>query len=366
MEGDSTAQTGAGKSRSDFMTPMLFQYVVALCCARRNPDAVDITIGDDVTDSTTGALRDVDVTVTLREADGSLRAFKGFEVKREAAPLDVTEVEQLCMKFVDMPDVTHRAIVSAAGYTGNAIKKAEAHGVQLFERREWVRPVAELIPELDRMGPPAEAFQFRTMALLWSDCSYYLVAPGGPASFSWDSTTKLFGEDGSPHSSFPTVSQYADALRRRSEEALWPLEPIKQRVTEEVVAEAEARGAADTLPWSHTHTLELRADRAYMKFDNEGLVEVTAVHISGHLMWQVRKRIPQFFILTDVSSGETFAGMAIAQGVRDNAFMSLVFAPGSRDVTVHPSIQLSDRQQKAIRRLKLLTRPASDAKADHE
>lgn len=32
------------------LTPMVVQYVVGLCCLRRNPDAVDVTVGDLVLD----------------------------------------------------------------------------------------------------------------------------------------------------------------------------------------------------------------------------------------------------------------------------------------------------------------------------
>ncbi|HYM43670.1 MAG TPA: hypothetical protein VET46_12995, partial [Steroidobacteraceae bacterium] len=306
METRPTAEPGEGEAPSDFMTPMLFQYLVALCCARRNPDAVDITIGDDVRDATTGAPRDVDVTVTLLEEDGSRRAFKGFEVKREGTPLDVTEVEQLCMKFVDMPDVTHRAIVSATGYTANAIKKAQAHNVQVLQRKEWTRPVAELIPDLDRMGPPAEAFTFKTRGLIWADCSYYLIAPGGPPSFRWTPEQTLYAEDGTPHQAFPTVGLYLEALRQRSQGLLWALAPMQEHVTPEVVAMEAKEGAADTPSWAHTHYLEVGADNAYLKLNQEGLVRIAGVHISGHLQWQLRIRIPQFFVLEDVITHEIF------------------------------------------------------------
>ena len=93
------------------LTPMLVQYVVGLCCLRRNPEAVDVTVGDLVLDTAAGKARDVDITVTLQELDG-IRAFKAYEVKREAEPLDVVTVEQLCIKLLDMPAVSHRAIVS--------------------------------------------------------------------------------------------------------------------------------------------------------------------------------------------------------------------------------------------------------------
>ncbi len=62
------------------LTPMLVQYVVGLCCLRRNPEAVDVTVGDLVLDTAAGKARDVDITVTLQELDG-IRAFKAYEVK---------------------------------------------------------------------------------------------------------------------------------------------------------------------------------------------------------------------------------------------------------------------------------------------
>src|SRR5689334_18280584 len=95
-------------------SPMVIQYLVGLCCRRRNPDAVDITVGDLVLDVAADKRRDVDVTVTLVEADGTISAFKAYEVKREGEPLDVATVEQLCIKLRDMPAISHRAIVSAS------------------------------------------------------------------------------------------------------------------------------------------------------------------------------------------------------------------------------------------------------------
>lgn len=65
------------------LSPMLVQYLVGLCCLRRNPSAVDITIGDMVLDHAVEKHRDVDVTVTVSEGDGIKRAFKAFEVKSE-------------------------------------------------------------------------------------------------------------------------------------------------------------------------------------------------------------------------------------------------------------------------------------------
>jgi hypothetical protein len=116
---------------------MELQYLVGLCCLRRNPEAVKIVLGDMVHDDAAGKARDVDVTITLDELDGTRRAFKAIEVKKEAKALDVATVEQLCMKFNDMPDITHRAVVSAAGFTDGALRKAERHGVELYSFVSW-------------------------------------------------------------------------------------------------------------------------------------------------------------------------------------------------------------------------------------
>ena len=96
------------------LTPMLVQYLVGLCCLRWDPEAIDVTIGDMVLDEAADKERDVDVTVTVAESDGTKSAFKAYEVKREGSPLDVADVEALCLKLLDMPSISHRAIVSSS------------------------------------------------------------------------------------------------------------------------------------------------------------------------------------------------------------------------------------------------------------
>src|SRR5258708_5904633 len=135
---------------------MVVQYLVGLCCVRRNPDAVDVIVGDMVPDVAAGKSRDVDVTVTIQGDDGSVSAYKAYEVKREGEPLDVATVEQLCAKLRDMPAVTHRAIVSASGFTAGAIAKATAHRVQLYEMKPWVQPLGDQFPSFRGIGPPGE------------------------------------------------------------------------------------------------------------------------------------------------------------------------------------------------------------------
>jgi hypothetical protein len=96
------------------------------------PESVEVTLGDMVLDPAAGKERDVDVTVKFKESTGIVRAIIGYEVKREKVPLDVKHIEQLSLKLLDMPTVTHRAIVSASGFTDGAKRKASAHGVDLY------------------------------------------------------------------------------------------------------------------------------------------------------------------------------------------------------------------------------------------
>lgn len=90
---------------------MLVQYLVGLCCLKWEADAVAVTIGDMVLDQAAGKKRDVDVTVVASDPAGGKHVFKAYEVKREATPIDVSQVEALCQKLSDMPSVDRRAIV---------------------------------------------------------------------------------------------------------------------------------------------------------------------------------------------------------------------------------------------------------------
>lgn len=235
----------------NMMTPMLFQYVVGLCCLRRDPEAVDVIIGDSVADAAAGIQRDVDVTITLREADGSLWAFKGYEVKRESQPLDVTIVEQLCMKFNDMPSVTHRAIVSASGYTKAAIAKAKTHKVHLYERADWTQPVSEIIPELERMGLPQHAFRFRTVTLYWRKPAAFLSVSEGPASFRWERSTPASDDHGNRHPQFENIGAYVDFVEGASSQILWTFDHIQRHVTPELRAAADHSDVVET--GAHPH-----------------------------------------------------------------------------------------------------------------
>lgn len=120
------------------LTPTDIHYIVGLLSKASHAENVEIELGEYVYDQAAESKRDVDVTIKVRNNDGSISVFKGIEVKAHSRKLGSEPVEQLIQKLADMPDVTHSAIVSASGYTKPAMRKAKKHGVDLYELRTWM------------------------------------------------------------------------------------------------------------------------------------------------------------------------------------------------------------------------------------
>lgn len=121
------------------LTPIDIHYLVGLLTLVSQPHSVDVELGSMVYDSFAEKNRDVDVLVTYRDPEGTLSALAGVEVKKHTRPLTVEHVEQLFAKFGDMPSLGKKGIVSASGYTAGAVKKAKAHGMDIFEFTDWRR-----------------------------------------------------------------------------------------------------------------------------------------------------------------------------------------------------------------------------------
>lgn len=112
-------------------------YLVGLLTKALGDEDIEVELGDMVYDAAGKKRRDVDVTVKQKNADGTLNVYKGIEVKDEAESLGIDVVEQLCAKLDDMPEITHKAIVSSSGYSSGAIPKAASHNMALFEIVDW-------------------------------------------------------------------------------------------------------------------------------------------------------------------------------------------------------------------------------------
>src|SRR5580704_6702241 len=245
---------------------MLVQYLVGLCCLKWHPDAVDVTIGDMVLDPAAGKQRDVDVTVTISDSGNITHAFKAYEVKHESSPLDVADVEQLCLKLLDMPSVTHRAIVSASGFTSSARSKAARHGVTLYGLRQWTRPLQEQFPALTMQGTAQECFPMSQTLLCWTNVQYAIVAREAESPFSVQPDDKLFDASGNVHPKYKKFADYQNELLLRSTEILFQLEPAVTILRTFPVPNTVSDGTVPAGPgWPHTHTLDAHSDGVHVE-----------------------------------------------------------------------------------------------------
>lgn len=333
---------------------MVVQYVVGLCCVRTNPESVDVILGDMVEDTAAAKPRDVDVTVTVKEDDGSLRAFKAYEVKREARPLDVTVVEQLSAKLRDMPAVTHRGIVSASGFTPAAIAKASAHEVELYAFQPWSVFPGDRMPSFRGESLPMSIGSFESRLLRWGNPKVWLYGANAPPTFTWTRGRSVCNAKGGKHAQYATIGSFIDELLLQSTQLLLSADEtsaLLSRMPLEPIAIAGHTQVVQLGP--QTHTLDVSSYSIFLSFENR-LAKIESVTITGDLQWEASVVSPQYYIMERVPSGEPFAGAAIAEyGTPDGKMCALTFAPGSGAVGVHPNIQLHEKHKNAIRQLKL-------------
>ncbi|MGO8953342.1 MAG: hypothetical protein ACLQF2_08390 [Rhodomicrobium sp.] len=340
------------------LTPMLVQYLVGLCCLRHNPDAVDVTVGDLVLDVAAKKKRDVDVTVTVKE-DGSVRAFKAYEVKKEGKPLDVATIEQLSIKLRDMQEVTHRAIVSTSSFSEGAINKAAAHQVELFELKPWTKPIESQFPDFPNIGLPDTFFSsFESSLLYWIDARTHLIIPTGPSSFTWLPATPVFTPKGQKHKKFANMEAFNNAMLLRSASALFAIEPAWTILRTFPFYSRPNKDFVEGPPWPHTHTLQVAQDNVFLNLDGK-LHKIETVTISGSLQWRRKKIVPQFYSMESVPGGMVFAGSIIADwGADDGKMLAIIFPPRTRELGIH-QFQLSERHRNIIRGLKIRSENAN-------
>lgn len=335
------------------LTPMLTQYLVGLCCLRANPEAVNVTLGDMVLDPAAKKKRDVDVTVTVEESSGITRAFMAYEVKKEKMPLGVDTVEQLCIKLKDMTGITHRAIVSASGFSDGAENKAAHHGVELYDLQLWTRPLEEEFPNLGFKGRPEECIKFGRNLLYWlNPFKFHLSVSSGPTSFDVQPSDSIVTAAGGGHTAFANFDAFREALLFRSTGILISLEPAGSVMNTFPFQEIEDSGGVMAGPaWPHTHTLETTQDNAYLILDGKPAC-IERVTISGQLQWQRKKTVPDYYLLRRVSDGTPYVAAMAALGEREGEMFGLTLAPYIREFGVH-NILLEKNHLNMIRELQI-------------
>ncbi len=315
------------------LTPTDIHILVGLLTSVTSPDDVEIMLGDLVYDGKADERRDVDVTVTYKDANGIVTAFKGIEVKKHARPLDVTHIEQLCIKLNDMPNISHKAIVSASGYRQPAIKKAEAHGVNLYSLIPWDNPMAGF--EHIRFQPD---FHVKYKTLTWAKGPLVIYNPSDniPSEIKNKITDdiRIFGNISSNDNN-KTIKQLDDKLSLDTVQNLINKEEIKA-LSPGVEKEVEC----------HINDL----GNLYINLEGSKIPLKQAL-VKGVVVWQEQKLLPVYKAIIRVGESKPYVGCAIMETPQGD----LVGFPVSRvDRNINLiNIPVSERNKEKIRKLRL-------------
>jgi len=330
---------------------MLVQYLVALLSLKWDADAVEVTIGDKVMDQAAGKRRDVDVTVTVDTPEGRY-AFKGYEVKHEGTPLDLIDVDALTNKLNDMPSVTHRGIVSTSGFSSAAINKAQAHGIDLYEIKQWTKSLEEQFPQMAPMtGNPTETIRSIRYLLVWLfPPSGFWIGTDTSPDFHLDPDDRLFDSEGNTHSLFPDFKSLRDAMVLRSTGLLFQLEPAGSLVGP--LIEEIKNGATEIreVEWPHTHTMDVARDEVFVQVQGQ-LYPIDTFTVYGHLKWEHRPM--HYLVMERVPNGEAFAGALVAIGDAPGQMWAFILSGRDRTYAVE-RVQLSRKHLNQIVGLKLI------------
>jgi hypothetical protein len=341
------------------LTPMHVQYLIGLCCLRRTPEAVDLILGDSVRDDSTGTGRDVDVTVTVALDGGCREAISGFEVKKESKPLDVTDVEQLCVKMNDMPSLTSRSIVSASGYTSTCQGKADRHGVVLYDLAPWESPVKQDFPASSLHDTPANSVLFGEHQFVWLDGVSVKINPSDPCREPWVSLPdgqSILDVDGKH------LDTYKGFIRRILGQAATQLADSSQAkaillAPRTIPPNEQPDGPIG--PPVRVENLNLIMGQAIFVSLGDKLECIQEVIVSGELQWlQKRQRGTYYVMHRHDDSTNVYAGAAVCEVPGHEGVLSaLLFSPNDTKLAIH-FIHLSDKHKHMIRGLRLRSRPA--------
>jgi hypothetical protein len=296
-------------------------------------DGVEIELGSMVYDEAAEEERDVDVTVKSTDNEGVVSAFEGIEVKRHTRPLNVIEVEQLCKKLNDMPEITHRSIVSASGYYDPAIRKANKNDVDLFLLKDWSGP-------LEISGVTlAEGLTVQERGFRWVGSPHVQVNPNMHLP---DRTvariqphTKIVDANGSPLTEAPDFRSLGNLLASK---ATMLAEQQGQPLDIEI---------GDVGRFGFNIAVEFEA---LIDVDGEK-IPVTEARVTGELTRVENVITPDLKALVKLGEEKPYAGCAIFEMSHGN-LAALTVNPDSR-LVVMINIPVSDRLLKKIYRRRL-------------
>ena len=314
------------------LTPNDVHFLVGLLTTVSRPDAIEVELGSMILDVAADEDRDVDIIVRVTNEDGTISAFEGIEVKDHTRPLDVAHVEQLCIKFNDMPSITKKGIVSASGYTEPAIQKAAYHQIDLFHLKTWDNP-SEGFYHIQF----AEGFSILELKYKWVDPPNIAFNPHRPIApellQQFNGTIPVFDQEGNAILDCPDV------------------EALARYLTSSAVGCIEKEGleikVGEIKPISIDVDIEYHP---YCIIDTEMIVFDRAI-VSGNLTQIQEVTIPEFKILVKHGEMDPYVGCAVFEMSFGNLAAVTVdrYSRSLRWVNV----PVSDRLKKKIYRRKL-------------
>jgi hypothetical protein len=341
---------------------MHVQYLVGLCCLRHTPEAVEVTLGDQIEDDATNSSRDVDVTVTIVTNDGHREAITGCEVKNEKRPLDVTDIEQLCAKMNDMPSLTERSIVSASGYYSNCQGKANKHGVVLYDLLPWESAVTKDFPKSNLHDTPANSLLFAQQELVWLDGVSVKVNPSDPRRELWiglSDQQPILDAAGNP---LGAGKDFQNLVRRTLSQAAAQLASSPQAQAAYMVPRTtppHEQPDGPVGPPIQIENLNLIIGEPIFVSIGDALIRIQEVVVSGALQWFDTRQNGTFHMMRRHDDPTcVYAGAAVCEVPGHEGVLStLLLSPVDTKLSIH-FIYLSEKHKHMIRGLKLRSRPA--------
>lgn len=315
------------------LTPTDIHYLVGLLTSASTPNDVEIELGSRVMDDASEEKRDVDITITWRGTNSEPIAFVGIEVKDHSKPLDVTHVEQLCAKLLDMPEFSRRAIVSASNYTEPARRKAAKKSVELFNLAAW----DQSFEEFDH-AKFAHDLTITERSLSWLNKPNLVFNPFRPLP---EDITPLIN----PRTSITT-------LDCKPQGDCQNMEILVQRILVRALDMLKDRD--DIVALAQNESKEVRAlstlDNPCMEINGQRFC-LEQVLLKGTVKWATQVHRPQFKVLVKDGERTPFIKCAITEFSQGDL---IGFTISSTDRTVHMiKIPVSDRNREKIYRQRL-------------
>ncbi len=311
------------------LTETDIHYLVGILSTVSHPDNVEVELGSQVLDAATDECRDVDVTVRIKDQEaGEITAFKGIEVKKLGRKLDSTHIEQLATKLNDMPSISHRAIVSASGYYSPAIRKANAHGIELFELCDWN-------PSKDQFEHfKGELQHFTQTSLEWVSSQHVQfnptqkVAAEIQAQFKGDAP--IYSAAGQIAPETPTLNHLVNNLRSQ----------VQHNVFEQLKDQPHALGVV-----KHVNAQVNIADTPYLKLSS-GKFVLEQAKFTGAVTWVETKKETHFKVLKKLDDDKPYAGCVIGE-LGTWGLVGLMVSRMNRDLRII-HVPVSDRNKRKI------------------